>query len=540
MVSTGKGLRHDFHIVATQTLTYAASLPTMRARLHMKSTKKGRGSLSYDFTSKVKVTGGHEVKGGENDQNLYRDSCEMITIDMRHGSESPEDERFHSAISDCVNGGTEAVREYLKTSSEAQLFLHGRDREGKATLICAAEGKSPSMVSLLLEHGADVNAVDLNGRSPLMEAALWGRLDTVKLLLENAADKGLQDTENHSAIDLARPTQRNRRERYTRSGGDLSPLCSREPLVREDTFKRDIDRQSIVHLLGGEGMRSKNVFGSPPMLSRCKDYSFRRSPGSSSIVLQGPIASYPVTTEWKTVACLERGGRFASVAAMSGWSHDQRPQVRVSGRQWTDEVLYISQLVNHTLARDDRDRGHPGQFNACHAEKQLIAYFIDHHIFLPRDITPSSELREKISLVERQHEAFYLYSPTGRELSSLRARVQDLETKLFDADHVSPKEREERKIKALESALRSAEEQFKRLSGRPHGQQILDLERQLDALSQQQARHEKLACMFEKRPPASLSEAVILASSPICNDCLEFKNKANQFFGMSLQLFAAC
>jgi hypothetical protein len=223
-------------------------------------------SLSHEFASRARVTVGDEAESGANDPSLHRDSEEMITTDIGCDSKPFKQKRILCAISDCINGRTEAVRQYLETSSEAQLFLRGRDHEGNTTLIDAAAEKRSSMVPLLLEHGAVVNAVNRDGRSPLMEAALWGRLDSAKLLLENTADKNLRDVENRLAIDLARPTQRNRRERYTRTGGDPSPFSSQEPLRREDTFKRDIDRQSIVRLLGGEDRKSKNVFGSPPTL----------------------------------------------------------------------------------------------------------------------------------------------------------------------------------------------------------------------------------------------------------------------------------
>lgn len=192
-----------------------------------------------------------------------------------------------------------------------------------------------------------------------MEAALWGRLDSVKLLLEYGVDKSLRDNENGSAVDLARPAHKNQRERYMRTGGEISPSpINQEPVRPENTFKRDNDCQGIVCLLGGEDRKSRIIYSSPPTLSQYKDYSFRCSQMKDSIMLQGLIASYPITTPTKTVARLERGGKFASIAAMSGYSHDLCQPVRVSGWQWTEEVFYISHLVGHTLAWNDQfDRG---------------------------------------------------------------------------------------------------------------------------------------------------------------------------------------
>ncbi|KAI9928886.1 hypothetical protein ASPWEDRAFT_24862 [Aspergillus wentii DTO 134E9] len=435
--------------------------------------------LSQGFSRMVSISR-EEAEIGVTDPNIYDDSNEMITIDLKDGSKPLEQKRIVFAISACASGRTAAVREYLESSVEPQIFIHGRKPDGDITLIMAAAEASPTMVSLLLDHGAQVNTVNRNGRSALMEAALWGRLGNVKLLLEHGADENLRDEKNWLAIDLARPTHRNRRERYERAGGDLSPTSNQEPAYREDNFKRDIDRQSIVRLLGGEDRKSNIVYGSPLTVSRCEEYSFKRSPMKNSIMLQGPIANYPITGPRKTIARLERGGQFASVAAMSGWSHDLLQLVRVSGRQWTREVFYLSRIVGHNLACDDFDQGIPGQYHACHAEKQLIAYFVDRHVFLPRDTVSDPELEAEIEWVEDQLD-------TGPETEELTA-----------------------------------------------------LERQLDTLNHRKERHTALIDMSNARPPVSLTEAVILISSPVCEDCMEFENKVNQVLGLSIQLFAAC
>jgi hypothetical protein len=115
-------------------------------------------------------------------------------------------------------------------------------------------------------------------------------------------------------------------------------------------------------------------------------------------MLYGPIEEYPITRSWETVARLEGGGKFPSVEAMSGWSHCSVQSLRVDGRQWTDDVLYISEVAGHVFPSNSKFYGKDGQYNVCHAEKQLIASFIDRHVFLPRDGLPDPELKENISL----------------------------------------------------------------------------------------------------------------------------------------------
>jgi len=82
---------------------------------------------------------------------------------------------------------------------------------GRTALMHAASGGSKDIVQLLLSSGADVNAVDQLGRTPLMYAAKGKAvelddescLECVKLLLENHADPEIMDSSGMSALDHA-------------------------------------------------------------------------------------------------------------------------------------------------------------------------------------------------------------------------------------------------------------------------------------------------------------------------------------------------
>ena len=75
------------------------------------------------------------------------------------------------AVSDCVLGRVSTVEKFLDTSSDAATFPRGRDWNGDMTLIMASREKTPGMVSLLLDRGSDVSAVNREGRSAFMETA---------------------------------------------------------------------------------------------------------------------------------------------------------------------------------------------------------------------------------------------------------------------------------------------------------------------------------------------------------------------------------
>ena len=64
--------------------------------------------------------------------------------------------------------------------------------------MCAAAFENKEGVQLLLMRGADVNAQDKNGATPLMKAALDGAGDIVRLLLEKGANVNLRDNKKQT------------------------------------------------------------------------------------------------------------------------------------------------------------------------------------------------------------------------------------------------------------------------------------------------------------------------------------------------------
>jgi len=268
-------------------------------------------------------------------------------------------------------GDYECVEDYVLTSPEAEIFLHGTDEIGNSALNLAACESHPTIVTLLLKHGADVDSQNNNGRTPLMEAAFWGRINNVKLLLEHGANKNLRDVHGRRAADLAESTLQTDEERYLRSGGE-------HQVYREITFEANQARRVIAELLKEPNDIRDGLISEQDQTFQA--HSFRNSPGKIQLV--APIEEFLVPTVWKTVAYLQRPSPYPSVAAMSGWSHG-KTMATVSGREWTDEVMRISRIVDHQLQDGgDRDKGTRGQYFGTHAEKQLIAYFISKHVLI--------------------------------------------------------------------------------------------------------------------------------------------------------------
>lgn len=160
------------------------------------------------------------------DGKIWKEATEMITIGLEDtiyrrlhecfgGEETFTLKRLEHVESRMVAfGDCEYVDEYLRTSPEASLFLYGTNEEGKSALCLAACEKYTAVTKLLLDHGANPDHQDNAGRTPLMEAALWGRIDNVNCLLEHGADRKLRDIRRRQAVDLARSSSQNDEERY--------------------------------------------------------------------------------------------------------------------------------------------------------------------------------------------------------------------------------------------------------------------------------------------------------------------------------------
>ncbi len=192
-----------------------------------------------------------------------------------------------------------------------------------------------------------------------MEATLWGRFENVEHFLNHGADKNLKDHKNLKAIDLASPSDRNEEERFQRSGRE-------QQIYKEIPYIANRARKQIISML-------KDDTGDQLVASEeegVADHFFRKTP--TKVTVFAPVAEYAISSPYKTIAHLERGGKYPSIAAMSGWSHETSVLL-VSGKDWTAQVIWIANCVGHDLVAHERDQGISGQYHACHAEKQLIA-----------------------------------------------------------------------------------------------------------------------------------------------------------------------
>ncbi len=100
---------------------------------------------------------------------------------------------------------------YVRTFSDAKLLLqyganvHVKDKEGTPLIVKEAASSKPAVayIEFLIKQGADVNAKDANGRSPLYFAVYHLNEELLELLLKNGADPYVVDNDNTSILRVA-------------------------------------------------------------------------------------------------------------------------------------------------------------------------------------------------------------------------------------------------------------------------------------------------------------------------------------------------
>ena len=137
------------------------------------------------------------------------------TIDFLMRAISSDDPRF-------VEGFVSAHNEVLKEKDEA----------GNTPLIRSVFLNKEYIASLLISCGADVDAPNSQGWTPLMVAAAHGGTNSVKLLLEKGANPFIKLSDGSTAYSLARECRHDDAADLIQKAIDGSLRNGREALAR--------------------------------------------------------------------------------------------------------------------------------------------------------------------------------------------------------------------------------------------------------------------------------------------------------------------
>jgi len=123
--------------------------------------------------------------------NPFYNNTEIANLLHKHGGK-------HGTIHSAVGGGdVEAVKEFLAAGADV------KDKRGFTPLHWASIAGYKETVELLIDNGADVNAMRGGGGAPLSYAASWGHKEIVELLIANGAEVNVKDAFSETPLDVA-------------------------------------------------------------------------------------------------------------------------------------------------------------------------------------------------------------------------------------------------------------------------------------------------------------------------------------------------
>ncbi|KAH8635751.1 ankyrin repeat protein [Alternaria alternata] len=183
------------------------------------------------------------------------------------------------------------------------------------------------------------------------------------------------------------------------------------------------------------------------------------------------------------------------------------------------------------------DQGTPGKLYACHAEKKLIAYFVDRHLFLRHDKEPDSNLGYKVRDAEDSLEEMTTSNRSCKKMYDLECERKALDHELFNADdRLLEDAYDAQEVQRLKNKIHAIEREISNLETDVDVATMRAQERRLDNFWRRYKMHEELRALSASEPSINLKRAVILYSSEICRDCEKFKERVNEFFGLGIEM----
>jgi len=140
---------------------------------------------------------------------LSEKSKSIITYSRYHSETSTtqqDTERLNKALAWAViDGNLDVVKSTLSRGAD----INAKDKHGWTPLFHAVKHGEMEIASYLLENGAEVNLISVLGTTPLRLASAEGNIDMVKLLLAKGADTNLTGDHGNSPLHRAAEESKN-------------------------------------------------------------------------------------------------------------------------------------------------------------------------------------------------------------------------------------------------------------------------------------------------------------------------------------------
>ncbi|CAF9906526.1 MAG: hypothetical protein GOMPHAMPRED_004767 [Gomphillus americanus] len=213
-------------------------------------------------------------------------------------------------------------------------------------------------------------------------------------------------------------------------------------------------------------------------------------------------------------AVLKRPFGFEDIGARCDLRKAVYPVQTLNGEYWINKVSQLVQSIGHQLPAENN------QELVSHAEKQLIAKFIDLHVWLPEEIHLDKELRREVDQINMRYWWLKSSSSVVRTLEQLEREIAVTDTSAgFDNTVL--------------------QQQIAELRRHSDVLQYEELKMRLERKQGEVKRQQNLLDLSRIQPTRGVKEATIHITSPeytVCDDCRYFVANVNAAFGINIVL----
>ncbi|KAH9205437.1 hypothetical protein DL95DRAFT_470590 [Leptodontidium sp. 2 PMI_412] len=319
-------------------------------------------------------------------------------------------EEARGFVSECVNGDLVACKRRLELSEHSETLVQGKDpRDGKTALSCVCEEGHLEVVDLLCQHGADLESVDNEGLTPIMLATLNGHGKTAYYLAQLGASLFVMDNNGTTVIEMAKTAFQELNElEWSKatipiySSGMGSPDGMEQVEKRNAALRRIKERkEGLRHVIDlYMALKPERNIQERALTERKEGNTFSiiqlNETHRPRVLFNKTLFETTMAKENKAFAFLDRGRPFEHIqaTAVSGYTAGEcgNDDGCLDRSLWTSRVMEYCKVIGHELQRVDQYGRTVSEISqACHAEKQLMAYFLWMHTTLDQDFEDSND-----------------------------------------------------------------------------------------------------------------------------------------------------
>jgi len=296
--------------------------------------------------------------------------------------ETTQEDKFF--LSYTVTNDLRSLQDLLQATFNTERLINLRDYQGNNALALACMEGHRDVAELLVERGADIENINLEGKTPLLESLCYQRGSLSEFLVLKGASTSAKDAEGTSSLEIAKDGL----ERMEEHEWMLSRM-------EHETYARYLQRKQnrecsskFIDVCTVRNKSRRNMAGGlPSHKDRHQDVAFAKTAAGPNAKITVMLAKFtaPMANEFKTFGFLDRGPPYDEIFAVSGYKGGKFGGIDgcLNREVWTKQVFTFCTILGHDLVCDAGKDGNPlGNYYACHAEKQLMAYFLWKHTTL--------------------------------------------------------------------------------------------------------------------------------------------------------------